>query len=1226
MGQLHLSDCSARGASCQLARLISRICFERKPAGCQFESKNMISRASWQLTPRMASCQLALRICALAALVCCGVSTVEAQLPQARLLSIFPCGGKAGTTVELTLTGGTDLDEVNRLVFDHPGITAVPRTHDVGGRKEPVPNVFDVTIRRDVPSGVYEVYAGGLFGLSNPRIFVVGSQNESRETEPNNDPDKPNELVPDRIVNGVIGGDTDVDIFRFQGKRGQHIVATCRAADLDSRLSAVIELLGADGRRLAYAREERRHDPMVDVILPEDGRYLLKVHDFLFRGGPEYVYRLSAGSLPYIDYVMPPAGVPGTTGTFTLFGRNLPGGQPARVTVEGRPLEKLEVEISLPSIPPVAPAHTTLGSVAAGVKVVSWVLKTPAGESNPVLIQLAPSVPVIEKEPNDTAATAQAITAPGEFAGQFQSPGDTDYLTFHANAGQVFYIDVFADRVRSTADPYLVLEQVVRDAKGKASTTRITSMDDDNSNIAPAVFDTRTDDPTYRFQVPADGTYGIQLRDRSFESRGDPRMVYRVSIRPEEPDFQLVVLPQYPKQGSIQAVSTWALGLRKGDSRDVQILVLRKDGFREPIEVWAEDLPHGVSCRGAALASNAKTAELIFTAAENAPECSRFIRVFGKSRLSDRAKVSALAAADAALKTVADAARKVEKVAAATARAARKADELVATIKEAAEVDPANADLAKSLLAARSAASSTSKAAHAAAQSLAAIRKKLDAAQAAQRAAAAAAVPVEIVHEAIPATIVWSAALDVSAVSRIGQSLALSVMKESAPFQLSTDVARVDVNQSRQVLLPLTLARRNGFDGDVPLTLVGATPGSLDLQIKSFPKGKSAELVRLFVPRPERPGTVTLYWKTQAQVAYRRNPFAQERAKTEQAAAMKEAAEAAAAAQNAAGELALATKKQGQSAETLKSAKAQLAAAQHALGVAGEAAKTAIDHRARLELALVEPAAVAEAAAKVAEFAQKSADEAAGALKSASEAAKAQMEVKAAAAAKVAAQARKAAEDAAAVTKASLDALAAADRTLVEVRTAVKKSAADAEAARESIAEAEAAAQAATESKQKAAARVMETAAKSRAAAALKTAADQKLAQATKAAAPQNLSDFAPSTPILLTIKPAPIDLKAVVPKGGTLKKGGKIAVKVNVKRRSGFAGPVSIGLPLPPGVAGVKAEPLTLPANKTDGVVAITADATATPGPLANMVLRAKMDFQGTAEVDAPISLKIAP
>jgi hypothetical protein len=176
------------------------------------------------------------------------------------------------------------------------------------------------------------------------------------------------------------------------------------------------------------------------------------------------------------------------------------------------------------------------------------------------------------------------------------------------------------------------------------------------------------------------------------------------------------------------------------------------------------------------------------------------------------------------------------------------------------------------------------------------------------------------------------------------------------------------------------------------------------------------------------------------------------------------------------------------------------------------------------------------------------------------------------------------------------------------------------------VAEAEAASTVAAGVKQKAAARLAETTAKSTAAAARKAAADRELAEATKAAAPRNLIDFAPSTPILLTIRPAPIDLKVVVPGGGSLKKGGRISVKIDVRRRKGFTGPVTIGVPLPPGVKGIDAKPLTIPANKNDAVVAITADASATPGQLANMVVRAQMDYQGKAEVDAPISLKVVP
>lgn len=133
-----------------------------------------------------------------------GVAPAMGQLPQARLFSIFPCGGKAGTTVELSLTTVTDLDEADHLLFNHSGITAVPKTIDAGGMKKPVPNVFEVTIRPDVPSGIYEVYAGGLFGLSNPRVFVVGSQDELRESEPNNEPEKANALTLGHIVNGTL--------------------------------------------------------------------------------------------------------------------------------------------------------------------------------------------------------------------------------------------------------------------------------------------------------------------------------------------------------------------------------------------------------------------------------------------------------------------------------------------------------------------------------------------------------------------------------------------------------------------------------------------------------------------------------------------------------------------------------------------------------------------------------------------------------------------------------------------------------------------------------------------------------------------------------------------------------------------------------------------------------------------------------------------------------------
>ena len=44
------------------------------------------------------------------------------QLPAARLDGIFPAGASPGATVEVTISG-TNLDDVDRLVFSHEGIT-----------------------------------------------------------------------------------------------------------------------------------------------------------------------------------------------------------------------------------------------------------------------------------------------------------------------------------------------------------------------------------------------------------------------------------------------------------------------------------------------------------------------------------------------------------------------------------------------------------------------------------------------------------------------------------------------------------------------------------------------------------------------------------------------------------------------------------------------------------------------------------------------------------------------------------------------------------------------------------------------------------------------------------------------------------------------------------------------------------------------------------------------
>src|SRR6267378_1821103 len=72
---------------------------------------------------------LLLRCAALAAsfVVCAGKVHAQPQLgnqlPQPRLNTVAPAGGKVGTTFELVFTG-TDLEGPESLLFNHPGIKA----------------------------------------------------------------------------------------------------------------------------------------------------------------------------------------------------------------------------------------------------------------------------------------------------------------------------------------------------------------------------------------------------------------------------------------------------------------------------------------------------------------------------------------------------------------------------------------------------------------------------------------------------------------------------------------------------------------------------------------------------------------------------------------------------------------------------------------------------------------------------------------------------------------------------------------------------------------------------------------------------------------------------------------------------------------------------------------------------------------------------------------------
>jgi hypothetical protein len=589
--------------------------------------------------PRRTLSRLAVLLTALLA-VLGGGSVGRAQLPATQLFAVSPPGGRQGTTLDLTITAGADLEGVNQLLFSHPGITAQQKTSPPTPFRqtpEPIPNQFTVTIAPDVPPGVYDVRAVGTFGVSNPRAFMVGDREELLKQAGINTREKAMPLPLETWCSGQSDG-AAADWYRLALKQGQRLVVDVWAQRLDSRMDATLLLRDAQGRELARSRDVNGKDPLVDFAVPADGDYFLQVFDAVYAGGPEYYYRLLATAGPYIDFILPPMVPAATRSEVTVYGRNLPGSVPAEgIAVQGQQLEKLSVPVEPPAeTAPIAAALPGLAHPEAAVlDGFEFRLPGPAGLSNPFYLGYALAPTLVEQEPNDAPAQAQQLSLPCDLAGSFQHRGDQDWLEFSAQQGEVWWIEVFSQRMGLQTDPSVLLTRVGVDNQGQEQMADITELDDEPKNVGGLQFNSASADPVYRFAVPETGRYRLLVRNLyATGSEGDPRSLYRVCIRPENPDFRLVALQPYPGNARTQ-VQPWGSLLRKGGTLMFDVFALRRDGFAGPIELRVEGLPEGLSAAPVTLPAGLDAATVVITAAEQAAAWVGNIQIVGKAKIGE---------------------------------------------------------------------------------------------------------------------------------------------------------------------------------------------------------------------------------------------------------------------------------------------------------------------------------------------------------------------------------------------------------------------------------------------------------------------------------------------------------------------------------------------------------------------------------------------------------------
>lgn len=567
-------------------------------------------------------------------------------LPGTQLTTIFPPGGKQGTSVDVTIAG-VDLDGVNRLFFSHAGLTAVPKVPaptEADKTPKPLPNQFVVQIAPTVPAGVYEARIVGRFGVSNPRAFVVGDKPETLEVAGNNSVDKAAEFAIGSTINARTDANS-IDYYKLTLKAGQRVLADCWAQRIDSRMDATLVITDAAGKELARNRDSLGSDSLVDFTAPADGAYILKVYDFVYGGGAEHPYRLTVHSGPQVDFIFPPSGLPGSNGQYTVYGRNLPGGQPAEgVFLEGKPLQKVAVSIALPADEG-SKQQLALGAFVPprGALLDAFEYLLPGANPAPVYFARAPVV--VEVEPNNASAMPQKVEVPCEFVGQFYPARDVDWVEFSVKKGDVYFVEAISHQLGLDCDPLLILQKVTKNDKGEEVLTDVAQVDDpgDRNTKIGTDFDTSTDDPSYRIEANEDTTYRLMIRDQFGDSRQDPRSIYRLVIRRATPDFRLVAFAQPLKNGADQAqqqqVPLAYPVLRRGGTSLFAVTVDRRDGFQGEITVSAEGLPPGVTCPSAVLGGSVESATLVLSAADDAAPWSGTIRLVGKAQINGQEAV-----------------------------------------------------------------------------------------------------------------------------------------------------------------------------------------------------------------------------------------------------------------------------------------------------------------------------------------------------------------------------------------------------------------------------------------------------------------------------------------------------------------------------------------------------------------------------------------------------------
>lgn len=479
-------------------------------------------------------------------------------------------GGKSGLSGKMTLL--ERVEQRLRETVNRPASAALAGIAYV-----------QVTIAQDAAPGQRELRLATARGVSNPLVFHVGQLPETSRkamvTTPLQVLGKEEQALRRRpaveaeesirlpcTMNGQVASG-EINRYRFNARKGQQLVITTQARQLIPFIAdavpgwfqPVLALYNSKGKEVAYGDDYRfKPDPALFFQVPEDGEYVLDIHDAIYRGREDFVYRITIGEMPFV------------TSRFPLGAQS---GKDALTKIKGWNLVESTIKV---------PTASESGACALTTTKEDLV-------SNPLPFSFDPLPDAFDEEPNNAAKRAQKITLPVVVNGIMDQAGDMDVFAFAGKSNETVVAAVDARRLDSPLDSALKITDV--------NGNMLAFNDDCEDPVAGA--NTHHADSYVTARLPADGTYYIHLWDTS--RMAGYEYGYRLRVSEPRPDFELRVVPS-------------SLAIRGRSSATVNVHLLRKEGFTGPVKLALKDAPRGFTATPVTLSGTQAVARITLRA------------------------------------------------------------------------------------------------------------------------------------------------------------------------------------------------------------------------------------------------------------------------------------------------------------------------------------------------------------------------------------------------------------------------------------------------------------------------------------------------------------------------------------------------------------------------------------------------------------------------------------